>query len=172
MASIEVIEAVRKLSLNGRTVVCTIHQPSVTVFSNFDNLYLMAYGRTIYNGPVKDAVTFFTLSPYRFRYDVSVNPADFVVAVAGAFINAADGSKVSGDQLADYWDDQAQNLDRETEYRQSTATPAKVDLKTSPTVALQSLYPTPPIYQIQVLLHRYFLKFFRQTKVINVSMAR
>ncbi|KAK8936592.1 Pleiotropic drug resistance protein 3 [Platanthera zijinensis] len=36
----------------GRTVVCTIHQPSIDIFEAFDELFLMNKGQEIYAGPL------------------------------------------------------------------------------------------------------------------------
>lgn len=48
-----VIRAVKSISETGRTVVCTIHQPSTEIFEAFDELILMkSGGKTIYNGPI------------------------------------------------------------------------------------------------------------------------
>uniref|UniRef100_A0ACD5VUJ5 Uncharacterized protein n=1 Tax=Avena sativa TaxID=4498 RepID=A0ACD5VUJ5_AVESA len=48
-----VIRAVKSISETGRTVVCTIHQPSTEIFEAFDELILMkSGGKIIYNGPI------------------------------------------------------------------------------------------------------------------------
>lgn len=39
-----VIEAVRNVAGNGRTVMVTIHQPSIEIFEAFDRLVLLAMG--------------------------------------------------------------------------------------------------------------------------------
>ena len=46
---------------------------------------------------------YFTDSPFQFKYAKGSNPADFVVAVAGSFINACDGRKISGAELVNYF---------------------------------------------------------------------
>jgi ABC-type multidrug transport system ATPase subunit len=43
----------------GKTILCTIHQPSSQLFSRFDRLLLMAEGRTAYLGPAAGAKDFF-----------------------------------------------------------------------------------------------------------------
>eukprot|EP00878_Enallax_costatus_P036482 GHUV01040973.1.p1 GENE.GHUV01040973.1~~GHUV01040973.1.p1 ORF type:complete len:312 (+),score=73.72 GHUV01040973.1:315-1250(+) len=46
-----VMRAVRNTVNTGRTVVCTIHQPSISIFDAFDELLLLKRGgRTIYHG--------------------------------------------------------------------------------------------------------------------------
>eukprot|EP00008_Paramoeba_atlantica_P003018 CAMPEP_0201489444 /NCGR_PEP_ID=MMETSP0151_2-20130828/22807_1 /ASSEMBLY_ACC=CAM_ASM_000257 /TAXON_ID=200890 /ORGANISM="Paramoeba atlantica, Strain 621/1 / CCAP 1560/9" /LENGTH=403 /DNA_ID=CAMNT_0047875049 /DNA_START=78 /DNA_END=1286 /DNA_ORIENTATION=- len=47
------------LARDGNTVVLNIHQPSSTLFGMFDNLILLAEGRLIYEGPVKNVGNYF-----------------------------------------------------------------------------------------------------------------
>lgn len=48
----KVMEVVKRVAETGRAVICTIHQPSLTVFSYFDHLLLLKRGgRTVYFGP-------------------------------------------------------------------------------------------------------------------------
>ncbi|KAK6267966.1 hypothetical protein QUC31_012126 [Theobroma cacao] len=48
-----VMRTVRNTVDTGRTVVCTIHQPSIDIFESFDELYLMTRGgQEIYVGPL------------------------------------------------------------------------------------------------------------------------
>ena len=54
-----VVETLRTLARQGRTVICTIHQPSSQIVQLFDKILLMAEGRTAYLGDVKKANSFF-----------------------------------------------------------------------------------------------------------------
>ena len=45
----------------GRTVICTIHQPASQLFNKFDRLLLLAEGRTAYLGDAKGESKFFSL---------------------------------------------------------------------------------------------------------------
>ncbi|CAJ2632861.1 unnamed protein product [Trifolium pratense] len=48
-----VMRAVRNIVDTGRTIVCTIHQPSIDIFESFDELFLMKRGgQEIYVGPL------------------------------------------------------------------------------------------------------------------------
>ncbi|BAT96302.1 hypothetical protein LR48_Vigan02g040700 [Vigna angularis] len=52
-AAAVVMRTVRNTVDTGRTVVCTIHQPSIDIFENFDELLLMKIGgQVIYGGPL------------------------------------------------------------------------------------------------------------------------
>ena len=59
MASV-VADCMKALAKKGKTVVCTIHQPSSEIFETFDRLCLLAEGRMAYFGPVSEAIEFFT----------------------------------------------------------------------------------------------------------------
>ena len=47
------------MTTRGKTVVCTIHQPSSHVFALFDRLVLLAEGRVAYQGSASGALAFF-----------------------------------------------------------------------------------------------------------------
>jgi len=101
--SLEVMSAIRNVANQNRTVICTIHQPSAETFALFDTLLLLAAGKIIYFGPTLHMIKYFTDSPFQFKYAEGSNPAEFVVAVAGSFINACDGRKISGAELVNYF---------------------------------------------------------------------
>ncbi|KAE8056426.1 hypothetical protein FH972_013201 [Carpinus fangiana] len=54
-----VMRTVRNTVDTGRTVVCTIHQPSIDIFDAFDELYLLkSGGEEIYVGPIGQQVSY------------------------------------------------------------------------------------------------------------------
>ncbi|XP_066979788.1 protein white-like [Macrobrachium rosenbergii] len=72
-----IVEVMRNLAKRGKTIICTIHQPSSEVFAMFDRVLLMAEGRPAFLGSTETALQFFA-GMGRVCPD-SYNPADFFV---------------------------------------------------------------------------------------------
>ncbi|XP_004505644.1 ABC transporter G family member 15-like [Cicer arietinum] len=54
-----VVQTLRNVARDGRTVISSIHQPSSEVFALFDDLFLLSGGETVYFGEAKMAIEFF-----------------------------------------------------------------------------------------------------------------
>ncbi|KAF5725469.1 ABC transporter family protein [Tripterygium wilfordii] len=54
-----VVQTLRNIAVDGRTVISSIHQPSSEVFALFDNLFLLSGGETVYFGEAKLGAKFF-----------------------------------------------------------------------------------------------------------------
>ncbi|OWY94898.1 hypothetical protein PHMEG_00035245, partial [Phytophthora megakarya] len=98
-----IMDGIRKVANSGRTIICTIHQPSYEVFSVFDNLLLLKRGgETVFFGELGEdcqtLVEYFEkihgVQPLPEEY----NPATWMLECIGAGVN----KNVSDDNAIDF----------------------------------------------------------------------
>lgn len=78
----QMIKLLKQLAQHGRTVICTIHQPSAKLFEKFDVVYVLAYGQCLYQGHSSKLVPF--LHSVQMPCPKFHNPADFAIELASA----------------------------------------------------------------------------------------
>ena len=69
-----VIDYLRRLTRQGRTIIATIHQPTSKMYHMFDDIVLLAEGEVVYSGSCKGAAEYF--KQRGFPCPRFVNPAD------------------------------------------------------------------------------------------------
>jgi len=114
-AALVVVRAIKNVTATGRTVVCTIHQPSYALFSAFDKLLLLAKGgRTVYFGDLGDSsadlIAYFETTGAALRSRLpplapGANPATWMLSAAADvdcdFAAAYRTSRLAEDNLRD-----------------------------------------------------------------------
>jgi ABC-type multidrug transport system ATPase subunit len=79
-SSTQCIQLLKKLAMEGKTVVCSIHSPSALIFEMFDHLYALADGHCIYQGTTGRLVPF--LTELSLICPESHSPSDFLLEIA------------------------------------------------------------------------------------------
>ncbi|KAF5957020.1 hypothetical protein HYC85_004245 [Camellia sinensis] len=98
-----VMRTVRNTVDTGRTVVCTIHQPSIDIFEAFDELLLMkSGGQVIYSGPLgrnsQKIIEYFEAIPGVTKIKEKYNPATWMLEASSIAVEVR-----LGIDFADYY---------------------------------------------------------------------
>jgi len=93
-AAMIVVAGMKKIVESGRSIICTIHQPSTAVFDKFDSLLLMRRGgEVVFFGPLgpnsSNLKGYFLAQPGTPPLAPGMNPATWMLDVIGAGTGAA-----------------------------------------------------------------------------------
>ncbi|XP_020282075.1 ATP-binding cassette sub-family G member 1-like [Pseudomyrmex gracilis] len=73
------VELLKQLAQEGRTIICTIHQPNATLFNMIDHLYVVADGNCVYTGATHNLVSY--LSSHGLHCPTHYNPIEFLMEI-------------------------------------------------------------------------------------------
>lgn len=79
------VRLLKNLAKQGKTVVCTIHQPSATTFALFDQIFVLARGQCVYQGGPSMLVPF--LINLNLRCPTHYNPSDYIMELCDADVD-------------------------------------------------------------------------------------
>eukprot|EP01061_Rhynchopus_euleeides_P002796 TRINITY_DN1214_c0_g1_i6.p1 TRINITY_DN1214_c0_g1~~TRINITY_DN1214_c0_g1_i6.p1 ORF type:complete len:688 (+),score=334.14 TRINITY_DN1214_c0_g1_i6:95-2065(+) len=105
-----VTDTLRELAEAGRTIICTVHQPSSQLFKTFTNLLLMSSGRIVYFGKAAESMEYF--ESQGFPVPQYTNPPDFYMKLLRTGLSGADekgslrdlsGGDALSQKLGDLW---------------------------------------------------------------------
>ncbi|KAG9198157.1 hypothetical protein G6514_010427 [Epicoccum nigrum] len=158
----EICRFMRKLASFGQAIICTIHQPSATLFDAFDVLLLLARGgRTTYFGPTGQYSA--TVLEYFARNGLpcptNSNPAEHVVdVVQGRF-----GTEIDWPQI---WLDSPERARAILEIDELNAdTDGDVD-NTNVSLDNEASFGTPLWYQTKLVTRRQMIALWRNPDYI------
>ncbi|XP_018045388.1 PREDICTED: ATP-binding cassette sub-family G member 4-like, partial [Atta colombica] len=80
LSSSQCIDVLQSLAHFGRTVVCSVHTPSASIFKKFDHVYVVTDGQCAYRGTTDNVVPF--LQSIGIECPKHYNPADFIIEIS------------------------------------------------------------------------------------------
>ncbi|GAM29228.1 hypothetical protein SAMD00019534_124040 [Acytostelium subglobosum LB1] len=161
-AALKVMNCVRKIVQSGRTVICTIHQPSQEIFEQFDQMLLLSKGEVIYFGETgtnsQIVVDYFARQGHQMHADR--NPSDHILEIAETTSN-------TGESPIEV-------------YRSSEEARITVEQLTNKTIVpedatvpkFRSNYAAPFRTQLYVLVKRAWLNHIRRPQTILIRFLR
>lgn len=165
--SYEVMSAVRNLANQNRTIVCTIHQPSVDVFALFDKLILMGEGRQVYYGTTHEAVKYFSSATLDYPFRKGINPAEFVMLAAGGTGRTRSGLLRGAEELAGLY----ASSDLHLQFVESIPVMLGTDLVGYKDTSLENRFYPRDLLQITCILNKRQFDKMRKN-VCNVWVGR
>lgn len=189
----DVVLTLKRLAQQGRTLICTIHQPSYKIFRRFDRLVLLSLGSVVYNGSIEDVEGYF--SSIGFLTPRGENPIDFYMAVMQLGLGEEpEGGGKAGCDLPAVWREQAKVYEEKAAAEEavlpssaSSASLGGLMSRNGSTLSLTGLagngdekkevsqqldlkalskdvgYSVPKWYQCMVLFHRAFVDSLKDT---------
>lgn len=108
--SASILTVLNSLAQEGRTVICTIHQPRSDLFTQFGNILLLAKGGQVaFNGPSSEILPYF--SSISYPCPKLTNPADHILDMISVNLQSAEKEQVSRQRvtkLLETWAEVAQ----------------------------------------------------------------
>ncbi|KAG7380307.1 hypothetical protein PHYPSEUDO_007319 [Phytophthora pseudosyringae] len=126
-----IMDGVRKVADTGRTIVCTIHQPSAEVFQVFDSLLLLKRGgESVFFGDLGEnaskLINYFEAIDGVVKLPSSYNPATWMLEAIGAGVGNDSGDKTDFVALfkgSEHFQALQASFDREGLFRPSPTLP-------------------------------------------------
>lgn len=156
LSSYQCVKVLQDLTKSGRTIVCTIHQPSAAIYEMFDHIYLLADGRCMYQGAPKSTVQY--LSSAGLQCPKYHNPADYIIEViSGEYGDVNDQLAKIADAGRDDW-------------RSNTSNDSE---KISIDNAKATILITPPseYKKFWILLNRSAIQLYRDWTVTHLKLV-
>ncbi|TFY58327.1 hypothetical protein EVG20_g8195 [Dentipellis fragilis] len=156
------VRFLRKLADSGQAILCTIHQPSSLLFESFDRLLLLGRGgNTIYFGDIGEDSS--VMREYFARNGAvcpgNVNPAEYMLEAIGAGVTPRIGPK----DWKDIW---LESPECEKVKKEIADIKAKALAKGEEGSKKHSMYATPFIYQLQIVVARNFRALWRSPEYV------
>ncbi|KAG1660612.1 Protein white [Nymphon striatum] len=160
-----VIDSLNNLARLGRTVICTIHQPSSQLFSKFDKLMLLSNGRVAFFGSLTDAEVFF--SQCGLACPRLFNPADHYIYNLAVVPGDEERSKRAISTICDCFEKSPMNKFKES-LKQNEVKVTQIHGDDVP----KSMYKASWCGQLKTLLHRSYLNTMRTPLVTAVRIMQ
>ncbi|XP_059222107.1 ATP-binding cassette sub-family G member 4 [Stomoxys calcitrans] len=160
----KVLELCKMLAQQGRTIICTIHQPTAKLFQIFDQVYVLAAGNCVYQGSTQKLVPF--LQAVDLPCPMYHNPADYIIELAcGEYgqdkVDTLKSASENGSSLT--WFNNPESILKASELMRKYPVAKKTNKR--------SLEDTSYMNQLSVLMHRGYLKAKRDTTLTHLRIG-
>ncbi|XP_026828105.1 ATP-binding cassette sub-family G member 4 [Ooceraea biroi] len=163
----KIVNLLKRLAQEGKTIICTIHQPSASLFELFDQVYVLAKGSCLYQGATNKLVPY--LEDMQMPCPMYHNPADYIIELA-----CGDHGEDKIDILktgSQNGSKNFQSFDNPEAPRDDESLTELYSLKNSHMKKNGDLHATNFLHQIKVLLRRGFIMSKRNTTLTHMRIG-
>eukprot|EP00117_Sycon_ciliatum_P036739 scpid32794/ scgid27614/ Protein white len=159
-----VISSLQDMAREGRTILCTIHQPPSEVFAMFNRLLLLAEGKTVYYGPRSEALEYFKAleHPCPDNY----NPADHYIYTLAIVPQKEDESRERVKVFTDEYDRREQEKEQ-VDFAKKKSRDVDVDIR-----AARKLHGESRWTQFKLVMWRTWLTTAREPTLTRVRFMQ
>ncbi|XP_072943704.1 protein scarlet [Epargyreus clarus] len=161
----KLMSLLRASAVQGKTVICTIHQPSSELMALFDKLVLLAEGRVAFAGDASGALMFFESLGY--NCPITYNPTDYFIKVLALTPGSEGASRQAIKSVCDRFavSDAAKELNMEIQLEFHL-----MDNEDEESRKLKSDNFKAPFFftKIMWLVYRYFIIILRDPRVQTI----
>lgn len=183
VASKEVISMIKRVAEEeNMIVICSIHQPSTSVFQLFDKVTFLSKGKMVYAGTVNDVVDYFSSAGYSIP--VHYNPSEYILDLINIdFSTGNEGCQDNEDNqkelvlndLFEKWDNRRPSLtseakEDELEEKQDGSGIAEEETYVRPCIRFKN-YFLKECNRINILLKRSLIKSRRDLLAYYVRIV-
>jgi ABC-type multidrug transport system ATPase subunit len=161
-ASYEVIRYLKDVVKRNRIIViASIHQPSTSTYTLFDNLFLLSKGKTCFAGPIVQAPEYF--EGLGHPMPMHTNPAEFLLDLTNVdFASDKEAANKLLDEIHASWDASAQK---------NAASQDSVNEEKPAGYKISHLTGKSKLLIPFTLLHRNFIKSYRDVFAYGIRIA-
>ncbi|KAL6453447.1 SNQ2 ABC multidrug transporter SNQ2 [Candida maltosa Xu316] len=164
-----IVKVLRHLAAAGQSILCTIHQPSATLFEEFDRLLLLKKGGIVtYFGDIGDRskviLDYFERNGARHCED-DENPAEYILEAIGAGATAS-----TNFDWGELWANSPEKVASDKKVDELIAEGQSKHTEGTTSKALSQKYATPYFYQFYFVVQRTCLTFYRAPQYIMAKM--
>ena len=159
----QIVTTLKALTVKGRTIVCTIHQPRSEIWSLFDEVLLLAGGSPLYSGSAAKCLSYFENIDYKIP--PFVNPAEFLIGLVAVDTRKPEAEETSSARVQSL----VKAFERSPEHQTLQVEREKPSIDT--VVPVETLPSNIPLgHQIRVLTERTLKVTFRNPMGVAGSM--
>ncbi|KAL3270059.1 hypothetical protein HHI36_009117 [Cryptolaemus montrouzieri] len=163
--ALNVMQTLKTEAMSGRTVICTVHQPSSELFGLFDKICLMAEGRTAFLGTAEEADKFFT--KLNAPCPINFSPGDYYIQILSIIPGREEACKKNVNCICDAFERSSDGIKIRKKARSSRIEPSGEQWEKK--VSLVNPYRVGWWEQFRAVLWRSWLSIRKNPKITKLK---